>query len=85
MAVTERMPETAAEARERRVAASRARMEAFLQDSETATQAAAAMGPEAEPEDGVVARARQGEFAEAAFIEGYGAELVAELKSCDGR
>src|SRR5207247_1202899 len=64
-----------------RLAEARARMRAFLQDSEVAEQARAAMEREEPTSDEVIRRAQAGELAEEAFTEGYGEQFVRDLKS----
>jgi hypothetical protein len=65
---------------EERLAATRARVAELLKDPDFAARYAAAL--EEQPDDDpIVARARAGEFAEQAFIEGYGEEFVRELKA----
>jgi len=86
MAVVEQAPEvTPEEARALRLAATRARVAAILQDPGMAASAARAMdvgeGVEEAPADQVTESAYAGEFAEAAFVEAYGCDFVDGLKS----
>jgi hypothetical protein len=70
--------------RNRRLAASRARMKNFLADPQVAAQARRAMEADEPAADDVVSRARAGDYAEEAFVEGYGEPFVKELKSRHG-
>ena len=81
-AIQHRVPDTdSATTSAQRLAASRERMQALLRNPEIAEQAKAVMQREEPWSDEIVERARAGEFADAAFIEGYGEEFVKDLKS----
>ena len=81
MPVTKPVEETPAAAKAQRLANARGRVQELLQDPEFAARARAAMEPQEGSADEIVERAHAGEFAERAFIDGYGAELVRGLKS----
>ena len=85
MAVQEIAPENlSSDSGEERLAASRALVADFLRENGVAERAAAVMAQDDEISDEIVERAKAGEYAADAFVEGYGEEFVQELKARHG-